>query len=154
MAESKYIQKTISIASLKHPEKYCGKIKDSISLRSSWEFAVVNWLDLNEKILSWSSEECVVPYINPLDRRAHRYFMDFYCKYIDKNNKTIEALIEVKPFSQTQKPILTEGMSEKSKAYQIQTYIINQAKWEAAKRFCDKRGFKFIILTEKDILPS
>jgi hypothetical protein len=31
------------------------------------------------------------------------------------------------------------------------TYVINQAKWEAAKKYADKRGWKFTILTEKDL---
>jgi hypothetical protein len=31
------------------------------------------------------------------------------------------------------------------------TYLVNQAKWEAAENVCEKKGWKFKILTEKEI---
>ena len=31
------------------------------------------------------------------------------------------------------------------------TYLVNQAKWEAASLVCEKKGWKFKILTEKEI---
>ena len=35
--------------------------------------------------------------------------------------------------------------------YEQLTYVKNQAKWEAATKFCNKKGWEFKILTEKDI---
>ena len=116
----------LPVSSLKHPEKYDGKRK-ILELRSSWEMAMVHYLDNNPSILGWSSEEVIVKYFNPLKQRPARYFPDFRLKY--QTPKGIkEALVEVKPFHETQKPKITEGMSEKSKAWAMSTYYINQAK--------------------------
>jgi hypothetical protein len=35
--------------------------------------------------------------------------------------------------------------------YEQLTYIQNMAKWEAAKKWCKKRGFEFTVLTEKEL---
>ena len=35
--------------------------------------------------------------------------------------------------------------------YENYTYVINQCKWEAARKWCDKHGYKFLILTEKEL---
>jgi hypothetical protein len=58
-------------------------------------------------------------------------------------------IIEVKPECQTQPPKQTK----KTKKYlqESYTYIVNQQKWKAADEFCQERGWKFQILTEKDL---
>ena len=33
----------------------------------------------------------------------------------------------------------------------LETYMTNQAKWAQAKQFAEQRGFKFIVLTEKQL---
>ena len=40
----------------------------------------MSFLDSDPRIIEWSSEEIVVPYISPVDNRTHRYFVDFYVK--------------------------------------------------------------------------
>ena len=64
--------------------------------------------------------------------------------------------VEIKPYSQTIPPkisskrtVLTESLKKK-----VDTYVINQAKWEAAKKFCSKNNMSFIILTEKQLLKG
>jgi hypothetical protein len=114
------------------------------------------FLDTCESILEWSSEEIVIPYINPIDRKTHRYFPDFFLKYKTHQNEIREAIIEIKPSHEAKAvenegPRLTEGMSMKSKTRAVQTFVINKAKWNAAKDFCSKRGWKFFVLTEADI---
>ena len=32
------------------------------------------------------------------------------------------------------------------------TYAKNQAKWEAARKYCDKNGWEFKILTEYELI--
>ena len=44
----------------------------------------MNYCDLNETISEWQSEEFWIPYRSPIDNRIHRYFPDFFVKYIDK----------------------------------------------------------------------
>ena len=33
----------------------------------------------------------------------------------------------------------------------LETFMTNQAKWTQAKQFAEQRGFKFIVLTEKQL---
>ena len=61
------------------PEKYIGD-PTNIVMRSSWETKFALWCDKNSSVLSWNSEETVVPYVSPVDNRAHRYFIDFKIK--------------------------------------------------------------------------
>jgi hypothetical protein len=35
--------------------------------------------------------------------------------------------------------------------YESQTYAVNQAKWAAAREFCESRNWDFLIATEKDL---
>ncbi len=56
-------------------------------------------------------------------------------------------MVEVKPKKQT---ILKENASKQEKMI----WIINNAKWEAAKRFCDKNKIEFKVITEKEIFAS
>ena len=67
----------------KNPSKYKGRVND-IVYRSSYELKFMNWADKNQDVLSWSSEEIVVPYKSPLDNRIHRYFVDFFVETKDK----------------------------------------------------------------------
>ena len=48
------------------------------------------------------------------------------------------------------------GKWKKTKKYitEVVTYGVNQAKWKAAEEFCEKRGWKFKVLTEKDLFKK
>lgn len=130
----------------KNKQKYKGEIS-KIHYRSNWEKFFMNWLDTNESISSWSSEEVVIPYFSNADGKKRRYFMDFYFKTSDGK----EFLIEVKPHKETQPPpkpsMLTAGAKRKF-MNEIYTFSVNQDKWKAAKRFAEHRGYTFRILTE------
>jgi hypothetical protein len=118
--------------------------------RSGYELKFFRWCDTNSRVLEWGSENYVVPYLSPLDGRYHRYFVDNYVKLQIGENKTEKYLIEIKPYIQTFKP--EKGNKRNSTfLYEAKTYVTNQAKWDAAKAFCDKKGFKFLILTEKEL---
>ena len=39
----------------------------------------------------------------------------------------------------------------KSWAYSVKMWAINQAKWKAAKEYCDDRNYEFKIMTEDDL---
>lgn len=132
----------------KNPSKYLGDYKNIIA-RSSWETRVFNWCDTNKNILSWSSEEIIIPYISPLDGQMHRYFPDVMIKV--NSNKGIQTfLLEIKPHAQTIVP--TRGNKRKATVLnEAATYAVNQAKWKAAKIFCDDRKWVFKTITEKDL---
>ena len=57
-------------------------------------------------------------------------------------------VIEVKPENQTLKEKL--GRSKHNQA----AWIVNQAKWEAARAWCKQKGMYFRIVTEQDIFHS
>jgi hypothetical protein len=129
-----------------NPQKYKGD-PTNIIYRSSWEKRVMLWLDKHSQVVSWSSEEIVVPYKSPADGRFHRYFVDFYAQIRDKNGKLNSYLLEIKPKKQATEP---EIKSRITKQYinEVVTYAINQAKWKAATEYCKDRGWEFKVLTE------
>jgi len=130
-------------------KKYRGN-PTNIIYRSLWERKFMVYCDKNENIIEWGSEEIAIPYRSPLDNRIHRYFPDFYIKYKDANGKIKRSLIEVKPFRQTQQPPILEKKT-KGYIYEVAEYAKNQAKWQAAKEFCDDRRWEFKIFTEKEL---
>ena len=128
-----------------NPKKYVGNTKQ-IVYRSLLERRFMRYCDLNEDILYWASEELPVRYYNPLDKKYHRYFPDFVVKTV--NNE--KYMIEIKPSRQVAKP---KPPKKKTKSYMRESfeYIKNQAKWQAAKSYCDDNGMKFKLITEKDL---
>ena len=65
-----------------NPKKYKGD-PTNIIYRSLWERKMMRYCDLNENILEWQSEEFCIPYRSPIDNKIHRYFPDFFIKYLD-----------------------------------------------------------------------
>ena len=110
----------------------------------------MSWLDRNDSILSWASEELVIPYVSPVDNRVHRYFPDFLVKVKTKDGKTKTMIIEVKPKKQTVEPIKRKRVT-KQFLNEVATYVVNQAKWKSAREFCLDRGWEFTLMTEDHI---
>jgi len=115
----------------------------------------MTFCDDTPSVIEWSSEEIVVPYISPLDGRRHRYFVDFWVKVKSKDDSIREYLIEVKPKSQTEppKPPKTKRVS-KSKITEMRNWMINSAKWNAARKVCEDKGWEFKILTEDNLFST
>lgn len=128
-----------------NPKKYVGDPK-RIVYRSLLERRFMLYCDRTDDIINWASEEISIPYISPIDKKLHRYYPDF----IVKTSKGRRLIIEIKPYRQTSQP---KAPKRKTKAYlreQLE-YIKNNAKWKAAKAFCEDKGFEFKILTEKEL---
>lgn len=134
---------------LKNPHKYKGN-PNNIIWRSTWELRMLKYFDNNPEILEFSSEETIVPYISPMDGKYHRYFVDFSVKVKTKENTIMKYLVEVKPLSQTIAPIKPKHIT-RSFVRNVEKYLINSAKWKAAKEYARSNGSEFIILTEKEI---
>lgn len=109
----------------------------------------MQWLDANPNVVVWASEELIVGYISPVDKRAHRYFPDFLFKIKDKDGKIQTIMGEIKPHVQSFEP--AKG-KKKHKTFikEIVTYGVNEAKWRAAQQYCAKRGWEFRVITEKN----
>ena len=130
----------------RNPQKYIGD-HTKIIYRSSWECRVMDWLDRNPSIISWASEEVIVPYKSPVDGRMHRYFPDFVVKSRGSDGKTKTMMIEVKPKKQTQAPTPQRRVT-KQYITEVTTWGVNQAKWKAATEYCLDRGWEFKLMTE------
>ena len=91
--------------------------------------------DKDPNVVSWGSEEVVVPYKSPIDGRFHRYFVDFIVTVINKEGVKETSLIEVKPLAQTRPPVIQENKRSRRYINEVMTWGVNSAKWEAAKEF-------------------
>lgn len=132
-----------------YPEKYKGD-PTNIICRSSWERKFCIYCDKNENILEWGSEEIALPYRSPLDNKIHRYFPDFYVKVRETNGSIKKMLIEIKPKKQCVEPKVQKKKT-KGYIYEVKEYVKNQAKWEAAKEFCEDRQWEFKVITEDQL---
>ena len=135
-----------------NPKKYRGD-PTKIYYRSLWERKFMKFCDFAENIVEWSSEEIQIPYFSSIDKKYHRYFVDFWVKIKDRNGNTVCKLIEIKPHKQTQQP---KARTKKSKSYlnEVKNWVINNHKWSAASEYCKSRNWEFLILTEKHLFKE
>lgn len=129
----------------KNPTKYVGK--GTPHFRSSWELAVFRFCDLNPAVISWASEFVSVPYRNPLTKKISHYVPDLFMMYVDKNGKKHVEVIEIKPLAET---VIEMAKGARGRA----TVAVNHAKWQACEIYCQKKGFKFRVITERDIFAG
>ena len=114
----------------------------------------MRYLDTTPSVLRWSSEEIIIPYRSPIDGRRHRYFPDFWVKVKTSEGLVKESLIEVKPKAQCSPPKGAPPKDRRKRGRfirEVKTWGINEAKWKAAKAYCDDRKWGWKILTEDDL---
>ena len=128
----------------RNPKKYKGD-PTKIIYRSLWERKFMNFCDTKPSVTKWASEEIFIPYRSPKDGKIHRYYPDFYMKTGGK-----ESIIEIKPLKQCSPPKEPKRKTARYKA-ECLTYLVNQAKWKYARKWCKARNLSFVILTEKDL---
>jgi hypothetical protein len=134
---------------VKNPSKYLGD-PSNVQYRSLWEYKVMKSLDFNPNVLSWGSEELVIPYLDASSGKWKNYYPDFVVKFIDNKGKIIKTIIEVKPEKQTHPP---KEPKRKTKSYYnaCNAYLMNMSKWDAAQKLCESKGWQWKILTENDL---
>jgi len=132
------------IYEIKNPQKYVGKHRPKY--RSGWELKFMRILDDHPNIIAWASEAHRIPYRNPATGKNSNYVPDFFIVYEDKNKVRKAEMIEIKPAGQT----LAHAKSNMQKA----AAIVNEAKWQAAKVFCDRQGVGFRVLTENELFNN
>jgi len=128
------------------PEKYRGD-PDKINLRSSWEVNFARWCERDPDVLEWSSEELAIRYRSPGTLKVRRYYPDFVVTRRGADGEET-SIVEIKPRYQTEPPSGKGGFISRLKAKK--RYRINCAKWKAAEKHAQKRGWKFEIVTEDD----
>ena len=137
----------------KNRAKYKGD-HTAITYRSLWELRFMRYLDTTPSVLKWSSEEIVIPYRSPIDGRRHRYFPDFWVRVKTSEGVVKESLIEVKPKEQCSPPKGSPPKDRRKRGRfirEVKTWGVNEAKWKAAKAYCDDRKWGWKILTEDDL---
>jgi len=129
--------------------KYIGDYTNII-YRSSWELKFMKYCDIKESVLQWGSEELIIPYYSPIDKKMHRYFPDFFMKVRNSRGEIKKYLVEIKPERFTKPPTSTKRRTKQYLA-EVNQYIVNQCKWAAAEEFCKDHLWEFLVLTEKDL---
>lgn len=143
----KYTQYRQGIYKPVNSKKYSGaKLPKYLS---SWELKFFKWCDRNPYVEQWTSESVCLPYISPVDKKMHRYFVD-NTVHIREGDNLVKYLIEIKPHKQTKPPTTHGNKKKQTVIYEHATWSVNQAKWAAAAEWCKKNNYKFQIVTEKD----
>lgn len=134
-----------------NPEKYKGN--PPIICRSTWETAFCKWADMSSGIVMWSSEEVSIKYQDPNMpiKNGKPKFRTYFPDFLIQTNRDEVFLIEVKPFKETKQPKRSTTKSNKTMVTEAKTWRTNQAKWKAARNYCARKGWKFKIITEKEL---
>ena len=135
----------------KNKGKYVGR--STPEYRSSWELHFFQWCDRNPNVLEWASEAVIIPYNSPLDNKVHRYFVDNVL-ILREGNKNVKYLVEIKPLKQTMPPNASRRKKRETLLHEQATYEVNKVKWDTANKWANNNGYKFIILTEKELFPE
>ena len=135
----------------KNPEKYIGN-KINLIYRSNLEYKFMIICDFSPIILKWSYETHIVPYYNPIDKKVHKYIVDFYIEVKDES-VIKKYLVEVKPEYKLTPPVLRESKKMNAKSisnynYEVEDYIKNQMKWKFAEAYAEKIGCEFVRVTD------
>jgi len=112
---------------------------DKIIYRSSYERKFIAWLENSEQVKNWGSECIRIPYLY-IDGKMHSYYPDYFVEMVDGT----KMVVEIKPSSQTKRPVNENTWVGKE-------YRKNMCKWKATMEFCQAKGYKFKIITEKTI---
>lgn len=117
----------------------------------------MRFLDTNPLVVGWAYEPFSIPYVSPIDGKVHKYIVDFIAQ-VERNGRRKTLLMEVKPRLQTPESLLSQltkirgtSLNRNSVLNRVLTVSINDAKWKAARAVCEKKGWEFKLITEKEI---
>lgn len=157
-----------------HGGNYIPKYKDKvlklnnqggIYYRSSWEKKIITWLDNKPEIVQWGSECLRIPYqmthVNEgtMKIKEHSYYPDFFYQIKLSNGSIKSVVAEVKPKADYNDAIMfSEGKFDipqnitlkklQSLEYRFKMGQKNYEKWQTMIKWCDLKGYDFIIITE------
>lgn len=139
-----------------NPTKYEGD-STNIIYRSGIELRFMRHIDSSPSVLTWTSEETVVLYRNPLDpptyKKLRRYFVDFKLTIKGRDGKLRTELIELKWSTDTVEPKVPKKRTARY-LRDRKNWLVNTAKWDAAKLVCEAKGWNWRIITEKHLKPE
>lgn len=140
---------------IKQKDKHMKSVNETaegilVEYKSSLELSAIRYADYNKHIVRFSLEPFAIPYLKPTDGKTHRYYIDLFLEFSTGD----KFLVEVKSYGETIPPKKPKSKSQKAlDSYKkaLETFMINQSKWDAARKFASERGVKFIILTENEL---
>ena len=132
-----------------HPEKLKGD--SDPKFKSRLEQKLMYLCDKSPHVISWSYERIIIPYKDKTRNNSkHNYYMDFKITMkTAKGPKTF--LVEVKSKKEAEKPVNSKRKKPENYKKELETYVRNQCKWEAASLSAKKRGWEFKIFTEDQL---
>jgi hypothetical protein len=136
-----------------------------VYFRSSLEKRLMLYLDHNEKITRWGAECMKVNYqrqnLNGDGIKNHTYYPDFYYELRDDQGVLKQVVVEVKPMKdykmvqmlrEKKLKVPEKGLKKlKNFEYDLKEAYKNKCKWDAMIKWCNKKGYKFIIITEEHL---
>jgi len=133
--------------------------------RSGLEQKFMVYLDNNESIVHWNTELIKIPYTKnawnnkllEMTLSEHTYFPDFYYELKRADGSISRVVAEVKPEHETKPPKLQPNPTSKQLRnfeYALKEYSKNLDKWKYCIEWCKKKGFEFIIITDRLLAPS
>ncbi len=129
----------------KNSNKYIGK--GLPHYRSGWELKFMVFLDNHPGIKQWVSESIYIPYKCPFTGKSKNYIPDFLIIYETKDGTKKAEIVEIKPEKET-------GLKKINSQRNALIVAKNQAKWAAAKAYCDSQGLNFRIITENQLFGN
>jgi len=135
--------------------------------RSSWEKKIMVWLDMKAEIFQWGAECIEIPYQmthfdnGNIEIKTHRYYPDFFYRMRNSQGVLREVVMEVKPMKEYKMvqdlnegrlAVPEKGIKKlKGFEYDLKMAYKNKQKWETMIKWCDKKGYDFIIITEEHL---
>jgi len=80
----------------KNYKKYRGD-PTKIYYRSLWERRFMDYCDRNSKIIEWGSEEIVIPYISPVDKKPTDTFLTSILKWLTQTVNMFVISLKLNP---------------------------------------------------------
>jgi hypothetical protein len=127
----------------------------------------MTWLDHKDEIIRWGAECLKIPYqMTHFDNgdmriKEHCYYPDFYYEMRISDTEIKSVVVEVKPMKEYKMVLdLNEGKLNvpdkglkklKNFEYNLKMAQKNKSKWETMIKWCDKKGYDFIIITEEHL---
>lgn len=127
-----------------HPEKYKGSTAPEF--KSGLELRMMQYLDKNPSIVSWSYEPKPIKYIDKTCNppKVRRYFIDFVA-VIKQGMVQKTVWLEVKPYCESHKPANPKNVAANL------LWLKNSCKWSAASQLAKSHGYEFHVITEKEL---
>jgi hypothetical protein len=83
--------------------------------------------------------------------KHRRYFPDLFLKIQESDGTVKKYIVEIKPERQLSPPKQSSRKKTKTYITESMTWEKNNAKWQAAERFCELNGLHFMKITEYDL---